>query len=630
MIKSEWTGWRYAPMLYNDGKGGSEWNKNINYERLIIVTHEGNSYTSRKDVPVGIDITNNDYWCCTGNYNSQVENYRQTVLSVISSNEEFKKSLSEHEENYYNTLKESFEELKINFLKETVFNVKLYGAKGDGETDDTTNIQNCVNEACKKGGVVYFPSGIYRVSHLEIGNINETTHNVILTGEKMSQAYFDSFSLNSNKGISLSTIIPINKENGVNLIEFFNCRCCGIENLSLIENWVKSDSRIMNGIIANRTYKSGNLFVKNCNIHGFYNNVDLYGAPLSKVDFCNIQYARNINLQVKGDSRVSNCEISLAGVVLTGAGNENKTTNIFQPNGFYGGTGILVLDSAGNTNIYDNLIDWNCKGIVGDSAGGIFITNNKFHHNSEVGIYLRARGDDLGALSCLIEGNKFIGGGFIAGTLDCKCHIKLTNDSEYSKKVYGSIVGNTFNLGDWSDTYNQDELMKSPSDTTGCGNANILLKFDCEFNISINSNDGKYGSLAKTLVGVTARNDNMSYVDFNSNSYDSPYWTSGNITFTKDDGGIKYYLKNGLPDLSDIPENSVSFNTNNNPYTWNNYKFVNGKWIGNNQRNIEFNNSDSRPSLTLNDKGFRYYDTTLNKLIIFDGSVWRDSNGISV
>lgn len=629
MIKSEWTGWRYAPMLYNDGKGGSEWNKNINYERLIIVTHEGNSYTSRKDVPIGIDITNNEYWCCTGNYNSQVENYRQTVLSVLSSNEEFKNSLSQHEENYYNTLKESFEELKINFLKETVFNVKLYGAKGDGETDDTTNIQNCINEACKKGGIVYFPSGIYRISHLEIGNINETTHNVILLGEKLSQAYFDSFSLNLSKGLSLSTIMPINKENGKNLIEFFNCRCCGIEYISLLENWNKSDNRIMNGIVANRTYKSGNLFVKNCNIHGFYNNVDLYGAPLSKVDFCNIQYARNINLQVKGDSRVSNCEISLAGVVLTGVANENKTKNIFQPNGFYGGTGILVLDSAGNTNIYDNLIDWNCKGIVGDSAGGIFITNNKFHHNSEVSVYVRARGDDLGALSCSIINNKFVGGGFIAGSLDCKCHIKLT-DSEFNKKVFGSIIGNSFNLSDWSDTYDQDNLMNNPSDTTGCCNANILIKLDSKFDITINSNDAISSSLSKTFLGITARNENISFINFNGNSYDSPYWKSGNVIITKDDGGIKYLMIDGCPSYNDFSENTISFNTNSSPYTWNYYRFYKGKWIGNNQRNIEYNNSDSRPSLSQSDKGFKYYDTTINKLIIFDGSVWRDSNGIAV
>jgi len=45
------------------------------------------------------------------------------------------------------------------------FNVKVYGAKGDGSTDDTAAIQAAIN-ACHTagGGVVYFPEGIYVVT----------------------------------------------------------------------------------------------------------------------------------------------------------------------------------------------------------------------------------------------------------------------------------------------------------------------------------------------------------------------------------------------------------------------------------------------------------------------------------
>ena len=50
-------------------------------------------------------------------------------------------------------------------LMTNVFNVKYYGAKGDGSTDDTTAIQNAIL-ACEAagGGVVYFPQGIYMIS----------------------------------------------------------------------------------------------------------------------------------------------------------------------------------------------------------------------------------------------------------------------------------------------------------------------------------------------------------------------------------------------------------------------------------------------------------------------------------
>ena len=47
----------------------------------------------------------------------------------------------------------------------TVFNVKNYGATGNGTTDDTTAIQNTINAAMASvNGVVYIPSGQYLVS----------------------------------------------------------------------------------------------------------------------------------------------------------------------------------------------------------------------------------------------------------------------------------------------------------------------------------------------------------------------------------------------------------------------------------------------------------------------------------
>lgn len=44
------------------------------------------------------------------------------------------------------------------------YNVKDFGATGNGTTDDTTSIQNAVNTAATTGGVVYFPPGSYLIS----------------------------------------------------------------------------------------------------------------------------------------------------------------------------------------------------------------------------------------------------------------------------------------------------------------------------------------------------------------------------------------------------------------------------------------------------------------------------------
>lgn len=69
-------GARYVPVIYG------EWDNSRAFEPLTIVTYQGASYTSRTYVPVGAEITNTDYWVETGNYNAQVEYYRQEVTNV--------------------------------------------------------------------------------------------------------------------------------------------------------------------------------------------------------------------------------------------------------------------------------------------------------------------------------------------------------------------------------------------------------------------------------------------------------------------------------------------------------------------------------------------------------------------
>ena len=73
----QYVGARYVPVFADP----LEWSDTIGYEPLTVVLHEGNSYTSRQSVPVGIDIGNATYWAETGNYNAQIEAYRQEVLA---------------------------------------------------------------------------------------------------------------------------------------------------------------------------------------------------------------------------------------------------------------------------------------------------------------------------------------------------------------------------------------------------------------------------------------------------------------------------------------------------------------------------------------------------------------------
>ena len=72
---TQYVGARYVPLFANP----AQWSSEREYEPLTIVLYQGNSFTSMQYVPVGIDITNEEFWAQTGNYNAQVEQYRQEV-----------------------------------------------------------------------------------------------------------------------------------------------------------------------------------------------------------------------------------------------------------------------------------------------------------------------------------------------------------------------------------------------------------------------------------------------------------------------------------------------------------------------------------------------------------------------
>ena len=78
--KRQYVGARYVPIFGRKGESSIEWDNSDAYEPLTIVLYQGNSYTSRQYVPTGIDIFNTDFWVQSGNWNAQIEQYRQEVL----------------------------------------------------------------------------------------------------------------------------------------------------------------------------------------------------------------------------------------------------------------------------------------------------------------------------------------------------------------------------------------------------------------------------------------------------------------------------------------------------------------------------------------------------------------------
>lgn len=77
MSVREYVGARYVPIVVG------EWDKTHTYEPLMVVTYQGNSYTSRQYVPADIEITDESYWVLSANYNAQVDAYRREVQSIL-------------------------------------------------------------------------------------------------------------------------------------------------------------------------------------------------------------------------------------------------------------------------------------------------------------------------------------------------------------------------------------------------------------------------------------------------------------------------------------------------------------------------------------------------------------------
>ena len=78
----QYIGARYVPIFGRKDEESIEWDNTGEYEPLTIVLYQGNSYTSRQFVPVGVEITNQEFWAITGNYNAQVEMYRRETAAA--------------------------------------------------------------------------------------------------------------------------------------------------------------------------------------------------------------------------------------------------------------------------------------------------------------------------------------------------------------------------------------------------------------------------------------------------------------------------------------------------------------------------------------------------------------------
>lgn len=61
------------------------WERNKEYENLsVVLASNGDSYTSKKNVPKGIELSNTEYWAISSRFNAQLETQKKRIDNIVA------------------------------------------------------------------------------------------------------------------------------------------------------------------------------------------------------------------------------------------------------------------------------------------------------------------------------------------------------------------------------------------------------------------------------------------------------------------------------------------------------------------------------------------------------------------
>ncbi len=181
MSVREYIGARYVPLFADP----IEWDNTKTYEPLTIVYYQGNSYTSRQAVPTGIAITNETYWALTGNYNAQIEAYREEVAQYAGEVAEYDTRIDNIEDKF----------------------------DANGKLEDNTVITDSLTDLCVTSGKL--ATAIQNKINLINASVYDSVADMISNSSIEDYAETVSYYAGLNKGGCLYSISDIQGTNGI-------------------------------------------------------------------------------------------------------------------------------------------------------------------------------------------------------------------------------------------------------------------------------------------------------------------------------------------------------------------------------------------------------------------------------
>ena len=193
----QYIGARYVPIFGRKDETSIIWDNSAPYEPLTIVLYQGNSFTSRQYVPAGVEITNQEFWAETGNYNAQIEEYRRIAANALQTANTALENASAAQTDINNLLPKSDFSVE-NTVKEYV----------DKHTTTFDTVDAMKNAAFIQVGQTYYTNGFYASGDGGAGSYiiteNATANDMDVI--EISDNLYATLIVDKNNSISLSQI----------------------------------------------------------------------------------------------------------------------------------------------------------------------------------------------------------------------------------------------------------------------------------------------------------------------------------------------------------------------------------------------------------------------------------------
>ena len=297
-----------------------------------------------------------------------------------------------------------------------VFNVKNYGATGNGSTDDTTAIQTAMDAAGVLGGSVYIPIGTYTLSSAITSGLDgfqraglQIPSGVRVFGENRFKTKFTTTSVPG--GAANSYFVCLTNKNRTTTATHIIIENIGFslplptETATGLQAWDGAIEfyGVSRSIIRNCWINNGSINLRpNTTNQNTANALTLGSNTYNIIDSCMFENITGIGFYQASNSQITNCQIKKVwddAIGIHSAGVRNRITANFIDGG-------PVVSSKGATTA---IILINNDNAVGTGAASGAMKGNTVAFNSimnNLGFFASGSGIDLnGASDTIIHGN---------------------------------------------------------------------------------------------------------------------------------------------------------------------------------------------------------------------------------